>query len=198
MTLRRIARHGAGGYSLLEGLLVLALLASASAIGAPLAASMVEDERARQAAGFIASRFRLARERAAATGAAEAVVFDPAAGAWTFRVCADGNGNGVRRGELAGPDRCTEDSRELGALFPRVRIARDVSIPDPAGGPASPDPVRFGASDVATFTPYGTATAGTVYLLSAAGVQYAVRVAGVTGRTRVLRYDSRGSQWEVW
>lgn len=193
-----IARHCAGGYSLVEGLLVLALLASASAIGAPLAVSMVEDERARQAAGFIASRFRLALERAAATGAAEGVVFDAAAGAWTFRVCADGNGNGVRRGELAGTDTCAEGPHELGALFTGVRIGRDVSVPDPGGGPASPDPVRFGVGDIATFTPHGTATAGTVYLLSAAGRQYAVRVAGVTGRTRVLRYDPRGSQWEAW
>jgi len=191
------ASRRAGGYSLIECLLVLALIASASAIGTPMAASAIAEERARQAAGFVASRFRLARERAAATGAAEGVVFDSVASTWTFRVCADGNGNGVRRGELATVDACVEGPHAMAALFGTVQIARDVSIPDPGGGPASPDPVRFGASDVATFTPHGTATAGTVFLLSAAGTQYAVRVAGITGRTRVLRYDSGSSQWEA-
>ena len=38
---------------------------------------------------------------------------------------------------------------------------------------------RLGASDIASFSPEGSATAGSVYLRSARGLQYAVRVGNV-------------------
>jgi type II secretory pathway pseudopilin PulG len=200
--MRVMSRSGAAeanttdaGYSLVECVAALAVLLSVSALAAPLTTSVADTARARQAAGFVASRFRLARQQAALTGAAEAIVFDVEAGRWRIRVCKDGNGNGVRRAEFDGADRCPEGPHDLATLFPGVRIERDPSIPDPSGGLGSTDPVRFGSSDIASFSPVGTGTAGTLYLLSAEGVQYAVRVAGVNGRTRILRYDQTPGRW---
>lgn len=173
----------------------MGLAMSAAAYLYPFASSVTTDAGARQAAGFMASRFRLARQDAALSGAARAVVFDFRSGRWVFRVCIDGNGNGVRRLELVSVDECDEQPFDVTAAFRGVRIERDPSVPDPGGGAASADPVRFGSSDVATFSPAGSGTAGTLYLLSADGVQYAVRVAGFNGRTRVLRYDRSRRVW---
>ena len=60
----------------------------------------------------------------------------------------------------------------------------------------TPDAIRFGASDMASFSPSGSCTAGSLFLRSAGNVQYAVRVAGVTGRTRILRYNAVSQSWD--
>jgi hypothetical protein len=49
---------------------------------------------------------------------------------------------------------------------------------------------------MASFSPAGGATPGTLFLRSAAGAQYAVRVGNMTGRTRVLRFDVGTGQWQ--
>ena len=189
-------RANMAGYSLVECVAALALLMAVAATAYPAASSLSKSAEGRQAAGFMASRFRLARQSAALRGSARALVFDFAAGRWLFRVCEDGNGNGVRRAELGAVDACEGESVDVAAQFPGIRIERDTSVPEPAGGSVSPDPVRFGVSDLATFTPAGTATAGSLYLLSAEGTQYAVRVGGLNGRTRVLRYDRIARLWK--
>ena len=185
-----------GGYSLLECVLGLAFVLSASAVFAPMTAAAVEASHVRQAAGFLASRFRLARQQAAVEGWSEAIAFDLVDGRWIVRACHDGNGNGVRRAELGLADPCPDGPFDLESLFPRVRVERDPLIPDPGGQTGSDDPVRFGQNDVASFTPLGTATAGTIYLRSTQQVQYAVRVAGINGRTRILRYRVDTAAWE--
>jgi hypothetical protein len=60
---------------------------------------------------------------------------------------------------------------------------------------AGSDPIRLGSSDILSFGPVGTATAGTLYLRGRTREQYAVRVLGVTGRVRVLRFDFASRQW---
>jgi len=71
----------------------------------------------------------------------------------------------------------------------------DPHLPGPDGDPETSDPVRFGQSDIASFSASGTCTAGTLYLRSADGVQYAVRISS-TGRTRTLRYQPQPRKWE--
>lgn len=123
------------------------------------------------------------------------VVFSLSSGRWTVSRCVDGNANGVRRTDIArAVDRC-EPPMDLTQQFSGVIVAVDPALPDPDGGAGSSDPVRFGAGDIASFSPAGTATPGTVYLRSSGGVQWAVRVAGITGRTRILRWDERRRQW---
>ncbi len=184
------------GVSLIEVTIAMALVVTTAALSAPVFASSMDAGRARQAAQYLAAECRSARIEAVARSAASAVVFDRVNGRWRMRRCRDGNGNGVRRAEIArGRDTCTADSTELGEMFSGIAIATDASIPDPDGGPGSADAVRFGSSDLASFTPTGTATAGTVYVRSAGGTQFAVRVAGATGRTRVLRFESFRRAW---
>ena len=108
----------------------------------------------------MASRFRLARLEAVSQSRSIGLVFDQQGGRWTFRVCADGNGNGIRRAEIAsGTDACLEGPHDLQAMFPGVQIAVDATIRGPGGEPPSPAPVRFGTSNLASFSALGS-TAG--------------------------------------
>jgi hypothetical protein len=162
----------------------------------PVTAASIDAGRARQAAGFIAARFHLARHRALFRSQTTGVVFDKEGEGWTFRICEDGNGDGLRRTEIAaGVDRCVEGPYDLAVLFPGVRPAVDPRLPGPDGDAGSTDAVKFGASDIASFAPEGTGTAGTIFLRSSRGRQLAVRVSNITGRTRVLRFDTGTRTW---
>jgi len=184
------------GASLLELTIAMALVVTTAAFSAPALASSVDAGRVRQAAQYLAAQCRNARIEAVARDTTSAIVFDRVGDRWQIQRCTDGNGNGVRRADITrGRDTCASGPVELGALFSGVAIAVDASLPDPDNGPGSADAVRFGSSDVASFTATGTATAGTVYIRSAGGAQFAVRVAGATGRTRVLRFDSAQRTW---
>lgn len=185
------------GATLIDLVMTMAVVMVMSGVSAPVIANAVEDGRLRHAAGFVATRFRLARSRAAAATTAVAVLFDRAAGGgWQFRVCEDGNGNGVRRADVdAGRDRCVEGPHDLAALFPGVEIASSSSVRGPDGEPGSADPVRFGSADAASFSPAGTCTSGSLWLRNRSGSLFMVRVAGVTGRTRVLKYDPAAGLW---
>lgn len=188
---------GTSGYSLIELLLVLAAATTLASLALPLTSVSTDAGKARQAASFIATRLRLARQQAVARTATVGMVFDMVNGRWSVRVCADGNNNGVRRADIgSGVDRCLEGPHDLETMFPGVRVAVDSSLDGPAGEPPSPDAVRFGASDIASFSSSGSCTAGSLFLRSSHGVQYAVRVAGVTGRTRVLRYNPSAGSWD--
>jgi type II secretory pathway pseudopilin PulG len=188
---------GTSGYSLIELLLVLAAATTLASLALPLTSVSTDAGKARQAASFVATRLRLARQQAVARTATVGLVFDMVNGRWSVRMCADGNNNGVRRADIgSGVDRCLEGPHDLEMMFPGVRVAVDGSLNGPAGEPPSPDAVRFGASDIASFSSSGSCTAGSLFLRSSRGVQYAVRVAGVTGRTRVLRYNPSAGSWD--
>jgi hypothetical protein len=108
---------------LVVGLAVVLMIAS---LVVPATAEVMDASRARQAAGFMASRFRLTRRQAVTRSHSVAIVFDLVGGRWTFRLCADGNGNGVRRADVgAGDDPCTEGPYDLEQMFPGVTIGVD-------------------------------------------------------------------------
>jgi prepilin-type N-terminal cleavage/methylation domain-containing protein len=188
--------HAAAGFTLIELLLVMGLLATVASMTVPVAAQAIDAGRARHAAGFVASRLRMARMDAVQKIRSVGVVFRLSGGRWTFSICEDGNGNGMRTADIAaGVDRCLEGPHDLQAMFSGTSIAVDPTIPGPEGSPASADPVRFGASDIASFSSIGSCTPGTLYLRSERGVQYAVRVGGATGRTRVLKFNQGSGTW---
>jgi len=195
---RRKARRFAArahGFSYIDLLLTLAMVVVLVAVAAPLTARSIDASRARQAAGFIAARLRLARQQAVFRTTSVGLVFDDAGGRWLFEVCGDGNGNGLRRAEIAAAvDLCVDGPYDIAQLFPGAQVAVDGGIPGPEGDPASSDAVRFGRSNIASFSPAGSGSPGTVFIRSAA-VQYAVRVAGATGRLRTLRYDPASRRW---
>ena len=101
----------------------------------------------------------------------------------------------MRRADItSGRDTC-QQSTDVTDLFQGVRVEVPNGLPDPDGGSSTNGAVRFGSSDIASFAPLGTASAGTVYLRSERGAQYAIRVAGATGRVRVLKYEPVSRTW---
>jgi hypothetical protein len=95
-----------------------------------------------------------------------------------------------------GTDMMVSPLERLNEQFPGIDFGALPALPGIEGStPPGSDPVRLGTSDTATFTPVGTATAGTLYLRGRGSTQYAVRVYGETGRTRILRYNPRTRTW---
>jgi hypothetical protein len=175
---------------------VLALATIVAAMAVPLTARSVDAVRARNAAAFVATHVRLARQRAIATARATALVFDAGPLGWNVRVCQDTNGNGVRRADIvANRDGCPEGPWALGTLFPTMRVDVAPDIPGVDGESPSADPVRFGRGDMMSCSTSGGCSPGTLFLRAPDGTQYAVRVGGVTGRTRVLRFDRATWRW---
>jgi len=182
--------------SLGEVVCVMAITLVMASLAMPATAVAIDEGRARQAAAFAAGRLRDARQQAVSRTATTGLVFDQVAGRWVFRTCVDGNANGLRRADLrTGKDVCVEGPFDLATLFPGVSVAVDSGIRGPDGDPPSADPVKFSSSDIASFSPSGTCTAGSLFVRSAKGTQFAVRIAGVTGRLRVLRYDGPARTW---
>jgi type II secretory pathway pseudopilin PulG len=188
--------RGTAGISSTELLLTLTILSVSVAMALPVVGRVMETNRGRQAAAFVAGRLRAAQQAAALTARSVGVVFDEGGDRWTFRICEDGNRNGLRRSELPpGPDSCLAGPFDIAALFPGIHLIVDAGLRGPEGEPASADPVRFGRSNLASFSPAGSGTAGSVFLRAPGGQHYLVRVGSVTGRVRLYRHD-RITGWE--
>lgn len=178
-----------------DTLLAASLSVISASMAAPGLAALVDAARGRAAAQFVAGECRRLRAAAAATGRTHALVFDQVATEWTFRSCEDGNDNGMRRADItSGRDACAAPVR-LASLFGGATIDVSSGLPDPDGSGVTNGAVRFGSSGIASFTPAGTATAGTVYVRSPRGAHYAIRVAGTTGRLRVMRFEPSAHAW---
>jgi hypothetical protein len=103
----------------------------------------------------------------------------------------DGNHNGVLSADISrGTDKRISGPRRLDSGASSVRIAIHPGTPAPPpdrGLLDTRDPIRFGRSEMLSFTPLGGATPGTFYL-AGEGVQAAVRVTGDSSRVRVMIY----------
>jgi hypothetical protein len=107
----------------------------------------------------------------------------------------DGNRNGVRSIDIeSGEDALVSGPFPLtgGAPTVRVGINPGTPVPPPDHGTLSGDPIRFGSSDILSFSPLGTATPGTFYL-AGPFAQAAVRVTGGSARVRIM--ICRGGHW---
>jgi type II secretory pathway pseudopilin PulG len=195
MTVRAREWAAEDGVSLLELLLVLTMVVTTTVMAVPLTARAIDDSRVRSAAGFLAGRLRAARQRAVATNRNVALVFDRIGPGWEFRLCSDGNHNGVRRVDIAGGHDVCIGNTQLSDLFPGTALGLDEALPAIDDADGNDDGVSFGPSNIASCSPLGTCSPGTLYVRGARGRQYAVRVAGMTGRTRVLSYDTGRQRW---
>jgi Tfp pilus assembly protein FimT len=190
-----VNRGGETGASLLELLVTVALIATVTGLAAPLVAHARDDQEGRSAASFLAGQFRLARHQAILTGRNTALVFDLRGDEWTFVVCADGDADGVSRSDIStGVDDCRGSAQPLGSWFSRTSIHRASAVPDLSGS-TDGAVVAFGTARMASFSPLGTSSSGSVTIMTRGGRHYAVRVAGVTGRVRVWRFMPESRRW---
>jgi type II secretory pathway pseudopilin PulG len=207
--------HGSGGWSLIELLVVLWLLALVSGLGFSQVAGVLEHAREMGAVRLLAARMRSARVEAVQRSRAVALQFvardageageageAPEDGERniSFRLCMDGDGDGVRARDVdAGVDRPLGPWESLAQHFPGMSLGVALSAPGIEPGDAGidegGDPVRVGSANALTFGADGVGASGTVYLRSRRGRQFAVRVHGLTGRVRGFEYLATSRQW---
>jgi type IV fimbrial biogenesis protein FimT len=174
------------GFTLVELMVTVSVIAVLATISVPYLLVNLPTYRVNGAVRQLVADFRLARTRAVEAGVRCYVVFDTTNSEYVVALEADGVD-----GYTAGSD---DD-------------VKTVSIPDLYQGTVFYDhgapggPVTF-PSDLASFTPRGTSSTGSVYLRPArdAGApaprQRKVIVMGTTGRVRTERWNASLGDWE--
>ena len=188
------AQHG---FSALELLFVVALMAALAAMTVPLVAAALDETRTVMAARYLEARIADARMRAVRRATRVALRFEPVRGGYAVAEYADGNGNGVRTADIAsGMDPQLAPARTLGEMFQGVSFGLLPGIPpsDDDRADDDRDGVRVGSARLLSVDPDGTATSGSLYV-HGRDLQCAVRILGATGRTRMLRFDRRRGRW---
>jgi hypothetical protein len=196
-----IPSPGEGGHSLPEAVLALALMALLLTASLPALASGLSRGRVAAAAREMAGEMARLRSEAIATRRRVALRIAWSGGRYVYTFHADGDGDGVRSDDIAaGRDPLLLGPRDLPSRHAGVDFGLlDAAIPEvpPARGVLAPqsDPVRFGASDIVTFTPWGTSSTGTLYVSDGRASVQAVVLYGRTGRIRIWRFDRALWRW---
>jgi hypothetical protein len=192
-------RRSCGGYSLVDLLFAVGLAVALTGIAIPQVLPGLDDVRTAGAARYVAGRLQYARMEAVRRSAAVAMQFVAANSGFSYGTYLDGNANGVRTREIAsGVDQRIGAIERLGDQFPGVDFGTLPGLPpvDAGGQPPGNDPVRLGAGNIASFSSIGTASSGSLYILGRQRAQYVVRIYGDTGKTRILKFDSRSRTWQ--
>jgi prepilin-type N-terminal cleavage/methylation domain-containing protein len=185
------------GFSLLETAVAVAIVLVMAGVSVPIFRARFADAHILGAGQQFRSTFRLAWSTAVRSGVYTAIRFERLDdGRVFYAVYADGNANGVLSADIAaGTDRRIAGPYPLSGGAPGVRVGINPGVPNlpPESGQLSGDPVRFGRSDILSFSPLGTATPGTFYLAGDSS-QAAVRVTGGSARIRLMLW--RGGRWQ--
>ena len=186
------------GFTAVEVLFAAALIATLGGIAVPPVLRALDDYRATGAARYVATRLQRARMEAVHRSADTAIRFVPTAAGYAFAVYVDGNGNGVLSRDIASNiDQPLGPPERLSDSFTGVDFGVEPDLPavDPSASPPGSDPIRLGASDMASFSASGTSSSGSLYVRGATK-QLVVRVFGETGKTRILVFDGQARQWK--
>ena len=189
------------GFSLTELLLALALLGILLAVSVPLAADTVAKERLHAAGWETTALLRGLRQQAVTEGVGFGLRFVPVNGTWSYSIYRDGNGNGILTADIvSGRDPLVRGPVGGEDLHEGIRFGLPESpvpqIPPGSGAIPNPsDPIKFGGSNIISFSPVGSISSGTLFLTDGRRV-LAVVVFGPTGRIRTQRFDP-GTGWQA-
>jgi prepilin-type N-terminal cleavage/methylation domain-containing protein len=132
---------------------------------------------------------------------AGAVIQDAGGGIYEAEFYRDGNNNGIRSADIlagidrrySGPMRLSRNSDDI-----RVGILNDQvpEIPPKTGNiPAAKDPVKFGKSDIISFSPFGDSSSGTLYMDCISQQRmYAIVLFGATARLSLWKFSNQNWQ----
>jgi type II secretory pathway pseudopilin PulG len=190
--------RGSPGYSLIEILVVTTILMTLYAITFPRVLAGLDESRVAGAARYMAARLADARMKAIQRSANVALRFTLTPDGYVYAVYLDANSNGVLSRDIQrGIDKQIQASEQLAYHFRGVDFGTLPELPpiDPGGSPPGSDPIRLGSGNILTFSPLGTSSSGSLYLLGRNNLQYVVRVFGDSGKIRVLRFDGRTRKW---
>jgi prepilin-type N-terminal cleavage/methylation domain-containing protein len=189
------------GSSLLEVLLVMAILGVLAGLGVPNLLEASRRQRLDLAAAELRSSMYLARALAIRHGVNAAVKFQVVDGKLAFALFRDGDGDGVMNADIrAGIDPphgtvhfVLVAGTDIRFGFPPGRAPRDPGDPSRRLDRLD-DPIRFNSSDLASFDPWGGATPGTAYLTNGHDL-LALRIPGRSSRVRKIAYDPVLERW---
>jgi prepilin-type N-terminal cleavage/methylation domain-containing protein len=187
------------GFSLMEVAIGLAVLGILVALSVPLLADTVARERLHAAGWETAVLLRGLRQRAVSEQVGYGLRFVPSGGIWRYSLYRDGNGNGILTADiLAGKDPLLGGPVGPESLHEGIRFGLPESpVPEvpPGTGPIPnpADPVKFGGSDIISFSPSGSISSGTLFLTDGRRA-LAIVVYGPTGKIRTMRFDP-GEGW---
>jgi len=197
-----MSRRSNLGFSILELLVVLAVVAMVAAAGVPAFHSIQSGLAVRNALGEIRSILQMTRSRAIASNRHTAVRFMRDRNRFRYAIYQDGDWDGVRNDDIARRiDKPIVTSREVLRGVSRAWIGlppHPVADPD-TGIPMRPGSsvVRFNRSMLCSFSPSGSGTSGSVFVTDGGEITAVIRVFGATGRIRSQRFDRNLGRW-VW
>ena len=184
------------GFTVLELLFVLAITATMSSVAVPGVTHAVARQRTVGAVRALRGTFQRARATAVARGANVAVRFTAGIDGIRYGLYLDGDRDGISSADIADGSDPPLDVMQSLSPFGGPEFGVWPGVVSPEGTAlAADDPIRFGSSNLVSFSPAGSCTGGTAYIKGANGLQYAVRVYGDTGKTQVLRYVASQRAW---
>jgi hypothetical protein len=193
-------RSSLRGTSLSEITAVVALLGLLFALGIPAMTEVLAEEGLATAAREVSTILSGARARAVFQGADVGVKWISQGGDLTLSVYQDGNGNGVTTADIRkGVDRLVAGPYWLRGKYPGITFSFVPGFDDvdPGGAAISnlADPIRFGASDICSFSPLGKASPGSVYLSNKKRRQAAVRVTPLNAKIQIFTWHGKTQKW---
>jgi len=188
------------GTSLPELLVVLLILGLVSSLSLPALRDLLAEEGLATAAREVSAVLTAARERAVFQGADVGVKWISSGGDLVLSVYQDGNGNGVTTADIRkGIDRLVAGPYWLRGKYPGISFSFVPGFDglDPGGAPIGDlaDPLRFGRSDICSFSPLGKASPGSVYLSNRQRRQAAVRVTPLNAKIQIFTWHGKKLKW---
>ncbi len=186
----------------MEILAVLAIASLAIAIAVPATASLRMNGRCAAGARHMAGLFRRLRFESVALRKHRGAWFHQVGGKWVWSLVEDGNGNGLRTAEVrSGKDRTLSGPYRLEdripPIHPGIPPGSYPKVPPGSGPLGNPDdPVKFGRSDIVSFSPIGRSSSGSLYLTDGLENLYAVVLFGPSTRVRIWRFDRKERRWK--
>jgi len=188
------------GTSLSELVVVLAILGLVFALSLPATTEILAEEGLATAAREVSAILTAARGRAVFQNADVGVKWTSGGGDLVLSVYQDGNGNGVTSADIKkGVDRLVAGPYWMHGKYPGISFS---FVPgfnglDPDGAPIGDltDPLRFGRSDICTFSPIGKASPGSVYLSNKKHRQAAVRVTPANAKIQIFTWHGKSLKW---
>ena len=188
------------GTSLPELVVVLLILGLVIALSVPALSDLLAEEGLQTAAREVSAILTTARARAVFQGADVGVKWISSGGDLVLSVYQDGNGNGVTTADIKkGVDRLVAGPYWLRGKYPGISFSFVPGFDglDPGGAPIGDlaDPLRFGRSDICSFSPLGKASPGSVYLSNSKRRQAAVRVTPANAKIQIFTWHGKSLKW---
>ena len=191
--------HRAAGFTLLEAIVVLAIVALMAAMTLPDLIGVRRRADHQRLTRQIAHDTLGCRIAALTSCRNVGLVFAQADGKWYYTMVADRDGDGVsRRDFTAGVDAPLGPKTWLEFLSYDVRVGVPPTwnVPDPGGSGLLPaDGMRTGNSNIISFSHLGHATPCTVYFNDGRERMLAVRINGSSGVIRALEWRKGWREW---